>query len=91
MRVTAMRTGVIVALLTTGPVFAEPKGRGRGAEQDPADRAAEAGKRVTNEAIDAVADELAGPPASDRSMRDIRRLLDQTLIFHDGVLIGKGR
>jgi hypothetical protein len=56
--------GVAVALICglASPAFAEPKGRGRDVvrEQGVDEHAEQAGTRVADEAIDAVADELAG-------------------------------
>ena len=52
--------GLAVAMSVVVPVFAEPKGRGRVASQSPEEHTKKAAGRVANEAVDAVADELAG-------------------------------
>ena len=60
---------LVLLLGVAGPVFAEHpgKGYGRANEESVDEHAKKAGKRVTNEAIDAVADEVAGRPGATPS------------------------
>ena len=63
------RLALILMVGMAGPVFAEHPGKGRGRphEESVDEHAKKAGKRVTNEAIDAVADELAGTSSGTSS------------------------
>lgn len=60
--------GGMVAIGMAATASAEPgRGRGHGQPQSTSEHIERAGKRVANEAVDAVADELTGTPGSPSS------------------------
>ena len=54
---------VVLGVIGMAPAWAEPQGKGHGHPQSTEEHATKAAERVTNETIDAVADEVAGTPS----------------------------
>ena len=55
---------IVMAYWVAAPLFAQPPGRGRPRAETSEERIKRRGQDVTNEAVDAIADELTGKPST---------------------------